>query len=151
MIDLKIGFDYPKFDGLPEELHDAIAEKLIDQTYSLYQKVMRNVEGAVLNRKTGQLAESIEIHVTTSTEPMVGWVGPVPASPKAWALEVGGKGSYIIPIGKVGVLANKETGFFSRRDVLHPPMRARHYLELALEELNVEEEFISAIDGALEL
>ena len=37
MIDLKIGFDYPKFDGLPEELHDAIAEKLIDQTYSLYQ------------------------------------------------------------------------------------------------------------------
>ena len=112
---------------------------------------MRNVEGAVLNRKTGQLAESIEIHVTTSTEPMVGWVGPVPASPKAWALEVGGKGSYIIPIGKVGVLANKETGFFSRRDVLHPPMRARHYLELALEELNVEEEFISAINGALEL
>jgi hypothetical protein len=151
VIELKAEYQYSQFANLPEEVHDAIAQKLIDVTYLLYQKVMMNVEGAVLHRKTGQLADSIEIHVTTSTDPMVGWVGPVPATAKAWTLEVGGLKSYIIPIGKVGVLANRETGFFSRTAVTHPPLRARHYLQLALDDIDTAEEFLAAIDEALRL
>lgn len=152
MIELKAEFQYAAFSALPEEVHDAIAQKLIDVTYFLYQKVMMNVEGAVLNRKSGQLADSIEIHVTTSTDPMVGSVGPEPATAKAWVLEVGGLKNYSI----VPVKAQWLHFFTDGREVFtkyvnHPPLRARHYLQLALDEIDAEEEFLAAIDGALAL
>lgn len=103
----------------------------------LYEKVLENLSGKILNVKTDQLRQSIAKEVESSDFDFIAFVGPVPATPKAYALEYGGKGDYVIPVGAKGVLANRETGFFSKRDVLHPPSKEYAYLRTAMEEVEV--------------
>ena len=92
-----VNFEYDgKLDGLDEKIRLAVANKLIELTAILYNKVLTNVSGKILNKQTGQLAGSIEWNYDTSDNPMYGIVFPQPASPKAWALEKGGKSHYPI-------------------------------------------------------
>lgn len=101
----------------------------------LYDKVIENLSGKVLQTKTQQLRGSITKEVSTSGYDFIAFVGPEPATPKAYALEFGGKSSYLIPVGPKGVLANRETDFFSKHDVIHPPSLEYRYLRSARDDV----------------
>jgi hypothetical protein len=98
-------------------------------------KVIENLSGKILQSKTGELVGSISKETHHSGYDFIGFVGPVPATPKAWALEFGGKHSYLIPLGDKGVLANKDEQFFSKRAVIHPPSKEYAYLRSALDDV----------------
>lgn len=101
MFDLKVkltrtGID---LDGLDERVRIAVQKKFEYLADLLFDKVMENVTGRILQSKSGQLAESIKKEVHAEANPMYAIVGPKPATPKAWALEKGGREDYpIFPI-----------------------------------------------------
>jgi|HubBroStandDraft_2_1064218.scaffolds.fasta_scaffold178658_2 hypothetical protein len=143
-----------RLEGLDEEIKTAVAAKLNQLTYSLYSKVMENVEGRILQKRSGDLASSIRMEVDTSSNPMVGTVFPEPADAKAWALERGGDRDYPIVPTKGSVLAfywEKEGRFAFLPSVNHPPSRAFRYLGLALDEIEptISSEFLEAINEVL--
>lgn len=126
---------YDEWSELPVKFRLELATK-IDRIADLVEaKVRENLSGGILDIKSGQLIGSIRKEIDIAAigavehgGAFIAFVGPIPATPKAWALEYGGKGSYVIPVGKRGVLANRETGFFSKRDVVHPPAKEYAYL-----------------------
>jgi hypothetical protein len=149
-----VNFEYDgKLDGLDEKIRVAVAAKLTELTGILHNKVIENISGKILQKQSGQLAGSIQQSVDTSNEPMIGFVFPEPASPKAWALEKGGESYYPITPTKAAVLRfiakSGETVF--AKSVNHPPSKEFAYLRLALEEMEpiIPAEFRDAIAEAI--
>lgn len=124
-----------KLYGLSKRLRSKWNARMESAGQELKAKVLENLDGKILQKRSGQLYDSIELDVYTEGYDFIAFVGPVPATPKAMSLEFGGKGDYLIPIGAKGVLANKDTGFFSKSSVIHPPSKEYAYLRTALEEI----------------
>jgi hypothetical protein len=152
---ITIDFQYDGgLDGLEDKIREAIATKLTALTQLMHDKVIENVSGKILQRKTGELAGSIQQRIDSSAEPMIGEVFVEPASPKAWALERGGEESYpIVPV-RATVLSwiGKDGAKVFARSVNHPPSKEFAYLRLALEDMEalVPEGFQQALQSVLE-
>jgi hypothetical protein len=140
-------------DDMPEELRLSIGEGITTLTDLLYDKVMENVSGKLLQTKTGELASSVQKMIDVDTDPMIGSVFVDPVSPKAMALEYGGKDYYMILPSKAKVLR-----FFTKDGVEvysafvnHPPSRAYMYLRSAFAEIApmVEGSFLAAVERAM--
>jgi hypothetical protein len=121
--------------GLSDRVRARWNAKLESTARLLYEKVIENLSGKILQIQSGELLGSIDLEIFTSEYDFIAFVGPVPVTPKAVALEFGGAGDYLIPVGKGGVLANKDTGFFSKATVVHPPSKEYAYLRVAMEEV----------------
>lgn len=141
-----------KIYGLSNRIRSKWNQKLEEVAHLLKEKVLQNLDGKILHKRSGQLYESIHEETYSSGYDFIAFVGPIPATPKAFALEFGGKGDYIIPVGQKGFLASKEGDFFSKRDVLHPPSKEYAYLRIAAEEIEpmIPGEFITVLNGAFE-
>lgn len=124
-----------KLYGLSDRVRAKWNAKLETVAKLLYEKVIENLEGKILQPRSRQLVDSVDLEIFTSGYDFVAFVGPVPATPKAAALEFGGEGDYVIPVGPKGVLANPQTGFFSKHDVVHPPSKEYAYLRTALRDI----------------
>ncbi len=124
-----------KIYGLSRRVRQKWNQKLEATTYLLKEKVLQNLDGKILQKRSGQLYGSIQEEIQVSDYDFIAFVGPIPATPKAYALELGGKGDYVIPVGPKGMLANKEGDFFSKRDVTHTPSKEYAYLRTAMEEV----------------
>lgn len=152
---LEISFQYDsKLDNLDEEIRIAVAAKLTELTRLLYEKVIENVSGKILQKRTGQLAESIITEIDIISNPMIGSVFPLPQTPKAFALEKGGEKSYIITPSKATMLKfywDKMGKTMFLRSVNHPPSKEFAYLRLALEDMEtlVPEGFQQAIEQVI--
>lgn len=152
---LNIDFQYDsKLDNLEEEIKIAVAVKLTELTRLLYDKVIENVSGKILQKQTGQLAESIITEIDIGSNPMIGSVLPLPQSPKAFALEKGGEKSYTITPSKATMLKfywDKAGKTMFLRSVNHPPSKEFAYLRSALEDMEslVPEGFQQALDQVL--
>lgn len=136
IIDIDFTYDR-KLSDLDERIKLAVVEKLIQLTRMAYDKVEENLSGKVLQKRTGQLLESVHETVNTSGEIMVGSVFMDPASPKAFALEKGGEGFYPIVATKASVLAWFDKSGQKRfaKSVIHPPSKAYRYLGLVADEM----------------
>src|SRR5574337_884397 len=139
---------------VPEHIRQAVGDKIETLTEELYAKVLDNVNGRLLQRKTGQLASSIQKEVDIGGDVMEGWVGPVPANPKAWVQEYGGKGDYtIVPVNKnwLHFFWEKKGDWVFAKEVNHPPLEARRYLRQALVEMEdrVDHEIFWAVNEDL--
>lgn len=141
------------FDTLPPALRERMNSELVSMTELLYAKVMENLGGKILQQRTGQLSGSIVVRIETETDVATGFVGPEPQTPKALALELGGKGFYDIVPTKARALH-----FFAKsgeevytKYVNHPPSKEYRYLREALAELEptVEGTWIRAVEEAL--
>jgi phage pi2 protein 07 len=152
---LQISFEYSNnIKEMETKIREAIAAKLVVLTDVMYGKVITNLSGAILNKQSGQLVSSVKQYVDTSSEPMVGEVFIDPVTPKALALEYGGKSYYLIAPVKAQMLHWERGGeYFFRKQVNHPPSKAYGYLHVAFEEMEglVSEEFKNAIDEAIRL
>lgn len=138
-----IGFsewgDYLK--SAPAEWREVIRAKVEYLTDRLYDKVQENLNGGVINRKSGQLAESIRRRVEVSERTVSGWVGPQEDTKKALTQELGGRGYYEIVATNKNMLRffwEKHGIMFVGKRVWHPPAEARYYLLNALEEMEGE-------------
>ena len=144
----------PVLADLDERIKAALALKLTELTKIMHDKVVANVSGAILQKQSGQLAESIRSVVETGGDVMVGSVFPDPASPKAWALEKGGRAFYPIVPTKASVLSwvNKGGDKVFARSVSHPPSKEFRYLGAAFDEMAelVPAGFSAAIQGVLD-
>jgi len=151
--DLRLEFRFAEFRQLPEEVRHVMSEKIIDQTYAVYRKVLENVQGKILQEKTGQLAQSIRIKTGQQGRDYVGEVFVDPETPKALALEYGGKDYYsIYPVNKQMLhFYWEKIGMWVYLDyVNHPPSKEFAYLRSALHEVNVEEGLTTILDTAIQ-
>jgi len=141
-----------KIYGLSNRIRSKWNQRLEATAHLLKEKVLQNLDGKILHKRSGQLYESIHEETYASGYDFIAFVGPIPASPKAFALEYGGKGDYIIPVGPKGFLASKDGDFFSKRDVIHPPSKEYAYLRTAMEEIEptLPGEFGLSVSEALE-
>lgn len=123
---------------LAQEFRSALEVKFTQLAKQLYDKVMENVSGKILEQRTGELAGSIRQLTDISGDFMTTILGPVPETPKAFALEYGGSEFYPIFPSKAKVLH-----FFWSKigqevwlpSVNHPPSREFAYMRSALAEL----------------
>jgi hypothetical protein len=140
-----------KIYGLSARIRTKWNQKLEQTAELLHEKVLENLSGKILGVRSGQLRDSIQKDVYSSGYDFIAFVGPVPATPKAFALEYGGKGDYLIPVGPKGFLANREGDFFTKHSVDHPPSKEYAYLRMALEEVEIglPGELVLAVDEAL--
>lgn len=121
-------------------------------TELVFQKVIENLNGKILQPKTGQLRDSIQKETHHEGYDFIAFVGPLPPTAKAYALEYGGDHSYPIPVGPKGFLANKDDNFFSKSDVIHPPALKYAYLASALTEVEPEidaQKFFATLEEGL--
>jgi hypothetical protein len=134
---LEVTFEHDtKLDGLDEAIQNAVIKKMTALTQELYEKVMENVSGQILQQKTGELAGSIRQMLDAVADPMEGSVYVEPASPKAWALEKGGEREYMILPSKGTMLKfywDKIGQIAFLPSVNHPPSREFAFLRTALE------------------
>lgn len=102
--------------GLPDKVAAVMEEKFGLLINKLRDKVRDNLSGKVLNIKSGALVNALNSGVVRQGSSLIGFVeiDPPNETVKEYALahEYGGKNSYWILVGPIGVLANKETGFF---------------------------------------
>jgi hypothetical protein len=150
----EIKFDYDsRLDTLDEAIIVAVTKKLANLTIRMYEKVIENVSGKILNKQSGQLASSINLNFGFDGNTRMGEVFVDPASPKAWALEKGGERSYTIVPTKAEMLHwfRDEKHHFAK-EVLHPPSKEYAYLRLAMEEMAplVPTEMAEAIQAVLD-
>jgi hypothetical protein len=152
-----LGVNYtvpPNLEDLDGRIKAAVVSKLIELTQVMFDKVQENLNGKILQKQTGQLASSMQQTVEIRENVSTGAVFPEPASPKAWALEKGGKGYYEIYPTKAAVLSwvGKEGGRVFRASVNHPPSKDFRYMELALDEMRelVPAGFEAAIQEVLD-
>lgn len=134
---LQVSFEgTARLDSLGRRLNRATEQAAIDLTDVLYMKVLDNISGKILQKRSGELAASVrqETLVTDGVYTSSVWIEP--DSDKAWALEKGGKGFYPIEATKATVLR-----FFTKsgekvfaKTVNHPPSQKFAYLATALEE-----------------
>lgn len=151
-LDLKAEFRVEGWRKLPEAFRDVLREKIVDQTFELYKKVQANVEGRILQVKTGQLAEKIRVSSRQEGNDYVGTVYVDNPGPKEFALEYGGKGYYFIS----PVVKNKLHFYWEKVGmevwldyVDHPPAQEYAYLRSALREVNLEQGFTTILDEAI--
>lgn len=126
-----------RLDSLGRRLRVATEKKMIQLTGMLYDKVIENVSGKILQKQSGELASSIKQQLDLVGETMLGSVFVDPANDKAWVLEKGGKGYYPIVATKAQVLhffTKSGTEVFTK-SVHHPPSREFAYMRTALEEM----------------
>ena len=138
---------------LPEEIRDVMREKIIDQTLKLYNKVRENLGGRILQIKSGQLLDSVEVRTGQRGRDYVGEVYIDPVTPKAQALEYGGKDFYAIYATEKPNLVfwwEREARWFVGPMVNHPPSKEFAYLRTALEEVNAEEGLTTVLDEAIQ-
>lgn len=129
--------------SVPPNLQATLERKINELTDMLLEKVLENLSGKILHRRTGALARKVVEgrRVEVGPRTIVGTVEPVPLTAKEIVLELGGEARYLIPIGARGFLANPEDtsryphGFFSATSVSHPPSREFGYLLNALREM----------------
>lgn len=135
--------------NMDERLKLAIAAKLTQLTRMLYEKVIDNLSGKILQKQSGELMSSIKQSTDIVGDHMTGRVFVDPPSAKAYALEFGGKSFYPIDPVKARVLhwISKEGESVFRMHVDHPPSKEFAYLRTALEEMKelVPEGFNDAI------
>ena len=134
----KIEFQYDsRLDTLGNDVWNAVVDKLTDLTARVHEKVLDNVSGKILQKQTGQLADSIMQRISYGEKTVTGTVYVSPETPKAWALEKGGEGFYEIYPTKANVLRyyNKEGKKVFAKHVNHPPSKDFGYLREAFEEM----------------
>lgn len=126
-------------DALPDRLRAALTEKVQNQAQALYSQVVDvNLDGGVLNSRSGALRDSIELDVQLQDAPIAATIYANGDAPYAAILEFGGKTSAheILP-DKAKALSFLSGGkqVFARR-VQHPgsTFSARPYLGSALDE-----------------
>jgi phage gpG-like protein len=82
------------FGALPEELRLAIAKKVADFTGQLWDKIVnQNLNGVILQRRSGKLADSIKSKVDDKGDVITGTVFSDGSAPYAAIQEYGGKTS----------------------------------------------------------
>lgn len=145
MFDLEVDFvSTTRLDSLGRRLRVATEKNLINLTDVLYAKVIENLSGRILQEKSGQLRDSVQrtTDVMDGYYPLyIGTVYVSPITPKAVALEYGGKQSYLITPSKGEFLKfywEKMGKTVYLRSVEHPPSKAFAYLRSALEEMESE-------------
>lgn len=126
-----------RLDSLGRKLRAATEKKMQALTEALYEKVILNVSGKILQTKSGQLKESIHKFYYATGDQYLGSVYVEPVTPKALALEKGGTRNYIISPVKAQVLRfiAKDGSVQFRHSVNHPPSKAFGYLSEALMEV----------------
>jgi hypothetical protein len=126
-----------RVDSIGRRLRVATERKMIELTGIMYEKVISNLSGGVLETKTGQLVGSIRQENHAYGDTYVGSVYPDPASPKAWVLEKGGSGEYPIVATKAQMLHffTKSGDEVFTKHVNHPPSQEFAYMRRALEEV----------------
>jgi len=111
-------------------------------TDALYEMVVENLSGKILQAKSGQLLRSVKKTLPEMVEEgfIQGSVVIEPATAKAYALEYGGKKPYPIPKGlRKTLMGNLEEDFGPVKKVYaHPPSKAYGYLSTAAEEIEPE-------------
>lgn len=140
MLSIKLEGQY-RIDSLGRRLKAATERKMVELTDVMYAKVMENVSGKILQKKSGELAASIRKHVDISGEPLIGEVYVDPVTPKAMALERGGDRFYPIVPTKATVLKfywEKLGRTVYLHYVNHPPSKEFAYLAIALAEMEEE-------------
>lgn len=145
-----------EFEALPWKVRMAMREKLKELTESLRLKVVANVSGLILQKRTGALADSIVGTINTRYDVAEGIVSVRPANDKAFALEFGGKGNYqIVPIDKRSLMFfwNKMGRKVFFMQVNHPPSKEFSYLREALADMEpeVDQGFMEVIDRIIGL
>ena len=143
-----------RIDAIGRKLKAATAKKMTELTEMLYEKVVENLSGKVLEKQTGALLASVHKSVSISDDEYEGMVFVSPETTKAWVLEKGGSGYYpIVPV-KASVLhwISKSGEEMFAKSVSHPPSKEFAYLRLALEEMEalVPEGFRDAIQLSFE-
>ena len=152
-INLSVEYRFAELRQLPEEMRDVMREKIIDQTLAVYNKVRENLSGKILQIKSGQLLDSLQISSRQEGRDYVGTVFIEPVTPKALALEYGGKGDYIIEaMNKPNLIFwwEREARWFVGPMVNHPPSKEFAYLRSAMEEVNVEQGLTTILDEAIQ-
>jgi len=139
-IRLEIGFEgVTRLDKLGRRLRVATEKQMTRLEGLLYDKVMENVSGKILQKKTGALAASIRQSLDLTGELMTAevYVASGPGDIKALTLEFGGKGYYLITPVKAQILRfyGKDNRLVFTPSVYHPPSKAFRYLAEALEEV----------------
>lgn len=144
-----------RLDSIGRRLRVATERKMIELTAIMYEKVIENLSGKILQKRSGQLASSIRMENDVNGDFYVGSVYPSPADDKAYVLEKGGKGYYPIPTSSKGQILH----FFTKtgeevftKSVNHPPSREFAYMRTALEEVMpmVPKGFHDYIQGVLD-
>lgn len=137
---LEVSFETTNLTDLDVKMRRAISRKMTELTILLYEKVQENLAGKILQTKSGQLLSSVEYERERMTEGVItGSVFINPETPKAFALEFGGKGNYPIVPTKSSVLRfiSKGGATVFASSVDHPPSRKFGYLQHALEEIEL--------------
>lgn len=136
MFDIKFEYD-SRLDTLDEAIITAVTKKLAELTIKMYEKVIENVSGKILQKQSGQLAGSVNLNFGFDGGTRIGEVFIDPASPKAWALEKGGTQYYDIRPTKAQFLHffTKSGAEVFTKYVSHPPSREFAYLRTALDEM----------------
>jgi hypothetical protein len=143
------------FKSLPEEFQKALRAKTQEFAQALKDKIVANVSGILLNRKSGDLAQSIHYRTRQNVNSITAWVGIEADSKeeflKAYVHEYGGKGS-TYPIHPKN---SDNLSFFWERIgrnwihsppyplkynfvQKHPPAEAKHYIQSAYDEMKEE-------------
>lgn len=143
-----------RLDSLGRRLHVLTFRKLTELTDLMYNKVIENLSGKILNKQSGALAESIKIQTEDHGEIMTGVVYVSPETEKARVLEYGGKGYYpILPVkGEALKWISKGGETVYAKSVFHPPSREFAYLRTAAEEMApiIPEQYKEAIQAMLD-
>lgn len=151
MIEFKFEYD-GKIDTMADRVTTAVTKKLAELTIRMYEKVIENVSGKLLQKQSGQLLSSIDLNFGFDGNTKVGEVLVSPATPKAWALEKGGEDFYTIIPTKTDLLHwFRDDKHHFAKEVLHPPSKEYAYLRTALEEIQgvALEELQEVVQAAL--
>jgi hypothetical protein len=128
---------FTKLDSLGRRLKAATERKMEQLTNLMYEKVMENVSGKILQKQSGALAASIRMETDVRGDQYFGSVFVESPNEKAYALEKGGKAYYPIFPVKAELLRfvtkSGETVF--AKFVNHPPSQEFAYLRTAAEEM----------------
>lgn len=138
MLNIKVDYD-GRLDDMDVRIWAAVVAKVTNLTQQMYEQVLENLSGKILQVKSGQLLGSIRQTVDAASDTVTGVVGPEPSTPKAAALELGGNRSYTILPTKGTVLKfywdkMGSTVFFP--SVNHPPSKEYAYLRTVMEEMS---------------
>jgi hypothetical protein len=148
-----------KLRGVDTRIEEAIKSKVLDLTRLMYEKVMENLSGKILQVQTGQLRRSVRTNVWREGKyKFLGEVIIDPPSAKAWALEMGGTKSYAILPAKASILHWFRYGRhnYALRVLHHPPSKEYNYLRSVVEGVRpmlksaMAEAVQAAIDGGSE-
>ena len=143
-----------RIDSIGRRLRVATEKKMTELTDIMYEKVLENLSGKILNKVTGALAGSVQKQNDVNGDFYIGDVYISPADDKAWALEKGGRRRYPIEPSKAEVLRfiSKSGELIFTKHVDHPPSKEFAYLRLALEDMRelVPQGFREYIQGVLD-